>query len=44
VPERGKHEENTTDVRIALKIAEDARNGKHTHVLLLSADADSCRR
>lgn len=39
-PERGKHEEKTTDVRIALKIAEDARVGKHTHILLLSADAD----
>jgi hypothetical protein len=37
---KGKPEEKTTDVRLALKIVEDARLRNHTHVLLLSADAD----
>lgn len=39
-PRTGTMEEKTTDVRIALKIAEDASTGDHACVLLVSADAD----
>lgn len=40
IPETGKHKEKTTDVRLALDLAEDARTGPHKLVLLISADAD----
>jgi hypothetical protein len=38
--EKGKQEEKTTDVRLALRLAEDARTSAHKYVLLISADGD----
>jgi hypothetical protein len=40
LPAKGKAEEKTTDVRLALQIDEDARTAMHDVVLLVSADAD----
>jgi hypothetical protein len=39
-PARGKADEKTTDVRLALQLDEDARTAAHKVVLLISADAD----
>ena len=38
--QKHSHEEKTTDVCLALRLAEDARTGSHDTVLLISADAD----
>ena len=44
IPERGKHEEKTTDVRIALKIAEDARVGSTRISCFYRLTRTSCNR